>query len=74
VPRPVKSLVTVVGSMKVNVYVVLCRALEEGIAVGWSRAHKHTDKPTEEAVKNDIENEVLNAICEFFKFEDEEGK
>jgi len=72
VPRPVKSLVTVVGSMKVNVYVVLCRALEEGIAVGWSRAHKHTDKPTPEAVKNDIENEVLNAICEFFKFDGQE--
>lgn len=64
----------VTGSMKVSAYVVLCRALEEGIAIGWMRAHKHTDKPTEEAVKNDIENEVLNAICEFFKFEDEEGK
>ena len=62
----------VAGSMKVNAYVVLCRALEEGIAVGWNRAHKHTASPTEEAIKDSIENEVLNAICEFFKFDGQE--
>lgn len=69
-PRPVKPLVT--GGMKVNAYAVLCRAVEEGIAIGWMRAHKHTDKPTELEIKDQIEQAVMGAICEYFEFEERE--
>ena len=60
---------SVQGGMTVNAYTVLDRAVEEGIAHGWTRAHKHTDKPEPGAVKDSIEREVMNAICEFFDFE-----
>jgi len=59
-----------VKGMRVNAYNVLSRAVEEGVTVGWTRAHKHTDKPTRQTVEDQIVNEVLNAISEVFDFDD----
>ena len=53
---------------RARVYDLVCEAVENGVAYGWTRAHKHTDKPTAEAVKDNIEREVLNALCETFDF------
>lgn len=53
-------------------YPVLCRAVEEGIAYGWNRAHKHTGTPGEELIKGEIEKAVITEICETFDFDDEE--
>jgi hypothetical protein len=55
--------------IKVNVYKVLARAVEEGVAYGWNRAHKHTDTPSAEAIKEEIENAVMNEISEVVKME-----
>lgn len=57
------------GKMRVKAYDVLSRALDEGIECGWRRAHKHNDKPSDEAVKESVEREVMNSICEFFEFD-----
>lgn len=46
-------------------------AVEEGVAYGYQRAHKHTDQPSEEAVKQAIEEAVLNAIGNWFHMDDE---
>jgi len=56
--------------MKVKTYRVLLHAVEEGVAYGWQRAHKHTDTPSDDDIKERIETEVLNAICEWFDFDD----
>lgn len=60
----------VTGGMRVRSYEVLTRAVEDGVNCGWRRAHKHTDMPGEEAIKEAIYNAVTNAICEYFSFEE----
>jgi hypothetical protein len=64
--RPVR------GGMKVRAYDVLRRALEEGAEYGWRRAHKHTDAPDEETIKDQIVTAILNEVCEYFDFDDGE--
>lgn len=66
--------------MQANEFAIMDRAVEEGIAAGYRRAHKHTDKPSEQVLKESIFNAVMSEICEFFFFEspfeddeDEEG-
>ena len=65
-----KAVVT--GGMRVRAYEVFRRAVEEGVAYGWHRAHKHTDTPNEEHVKDEIVTRVLNEVCEYFDFGDVE--
>jgi predicted Zn-dependent protease with MMP-like domain len=48
------------------------RRAEDGAAYGWRRAHKHTDTPGEEAIVDQIVQGVLNEICEYFDFDDED--
>lgn len=43
-----RKLPVTVG-MRVRAYEVLSRAIEEGVACSWRRAHKHTDTPGENA-------------------------
>jgi hypothetical protein len=57
--------------MRVRAYEVLSRAVEEGVAYGWRRAHKHTDSPGEDAVQQEVVQAVLNELCEYFGFDDE---
>ena len=56
--------------MKPNIRTILAKAIEQGIEYGWSRAHKHTDEPEPEHIREQIEQAVLNEICEWFDFED----
>jgi predicted Zn-dependent protease with MMP-like domain len=64
--RPVR------GGMKVCAYDVLRRALEEGAEYDWRRAHKHTDSPDAETIKDQIVTTILNEVCEYFDFDDED--
>lgn len=54
--------------MKANDYAILTRCVEEGVAHGWRRAHKHTDKPEKEHLLTAIENAILSEISEYFYF------
>jgi hypothetical protein len=56
--------------VKPNVYAIISRAVEEGVSWGWQHAHKHTDKPGEGYLKEQIENDVMNALCEVIKFDE----
>jgi hypothetical protein len=56
--------------MKAKEYNLIIQCVENGIALGWNRAHKHTDTPDAEAIQQAIEDAVLNEICEWFDFED----
>lgn len=59
--------------MKAKEYPLMARCVEDGIAYGYTRAHKHTETPNEQLIKQEIYNAVMNEICECFDF-DNEGK
>ena len=58
--------------MKVKMYPLIERLVEEGIDAGWNRAHKHTDTPDEEAIKRCIEQYIMKGFDEAFYFDQEE--
>jgi hypothetical protein len=58
--------------MKVNEYNVLLLAVENGVQFGYARAHKHVETPTPDALQTTITDAVMNEICEWFTFKDEE--
>lgn len=62
------------GGMNIRAYPVLCRAVEEGVAYGWQRAHKYIDTPDTETIKEQIVTAVLNEICEYFAFDDTQAQ
>lgn len=66
-----KKKIAVNGGMRVRSYEVLHRALEEGLSYGWHRAHKHTEAPDEDAIKQHMLDGVLNAVSEYFTFDDD---
>jgi hypothetical protein len=58
--------------MKPKFYQLLVQCVEDGVAYGYNRAHKHTDNPTPDVLKMKIEDGVLNAISEWFTFDEED--
>jgi hypothetical protein len=58
--------------IRINAYEIVSRAVEDGVAYGYNRAHKHTDKPTEDSLKAEIENAVMNELSEVLIYGDEE--
>ena len=51
-----------------NTYKLLVRCVEEGVAHGMRRAHKHTETPDESYPKQCLEDDILLEICEWFDF------
>lgn len=56
--------------VKLDTWAIISRAVEEGVAYGWRRAHKHTDTPTEDAVTAEIEQAVMSALSEVVKWDE----
>ena len=56
--------------MKPNIYRIIQEAVESGVALGYNRAYKHSDSPTEEQIKLKIYDAVMNEICEWFTFDE----
>jgi len=52
------------AKLKMNAWQIVTRAVEEGVAYGYRRAHKHTDKPTEEHLVGEIQTAVMSAISD----------
>lgn len=57
--------------LKPKTWKVLEMAIVEGVACGWQRAHKHVEDPSEEAIKQAIEQAVLTEIGEWFDVTEE---
>ena len=57
--------------MQVKEYNVLVDCVERGVAYGMNRAYKHSDTPTPDSIKQQIEDAVLLEICEYFDFDSE---
>lgn len=57
--------------MRADEYRLLAECVERGVNWGWQHAHKHVDSPGEWDIKNRITDDVLNEICEAFRFQDD---
>lgn len=51
-------------------YDLLCRCIEDGIAMGYNRAFKHDSRPSENIIKEHIHREVMNEIHQWFDIKD----
>ena len=58
--------------MRIKMYTLIERIVEEGIDAGWNRAHKHTDTPAEETIKSCIDEYILYGFDEVFEFDQEQ--
>jgi hypothetical protein len=52
--------------MKPKIRVILEMAIKEGVRLGYSRAHKHEENPTEGEIIEYIEDAVMSQIYEYF--------
>ena len=57
--------------MRIKIYQVIERIVEEGTESGYNRAHKHTDTPNEATIKQCIEQYIMNGFDEYFEFNQE---
>jgi hypothetical protein len=57
-------------AVKVDLYAIISRAVDEGTAYGVRRAFKHTETPDIEATIECVSREVMNALCEVLRFDD----
>ena len=55
--------------MKPRFHEILEHAIESGIARGWHIAHKHSDCPPEDTVKETIYQCVMGSLSEWFDME-----
>jgi len=57
--------------MKPKFRVILEQAIEEGVRRGYSRAFKHVETPTEGAIIESIEEQVMSSLYDYFDFDAE---
>jgi hypothetical protein len=59
--------------MKPNTYVILQRAVEEGALLGYRRAFKRVENPTEDQIVDVITDAVMLTVSEVFDFSHQSG-
>lgn len=57
--------------MKPNTYVIMERAVEEGTRLGYRRAFKHNENPTEGAIVDAITEAIMLTVSEVFVFQEQ---
>jgi len=58
----------VTTSIQIAAYKVIDMAVENGIVLGWTRAHKHTDTPDADAIQDAIHMAVMNELGDWLVF------
>ena len=58
--------------MRPKFRIILEQAIQEGVRRGYSRAYKHIDNPSEGAIVENIEEQVMSSIYEYFTFNEED--
>lgn len=61
---------TVSGRIRVKAWSVLRTAVEDGVSLGWYRAHNQSPTPDPESAKEAIEEAVIASISEWFIFDE----
>lgn len=55
--------------MKPDIYKLVEKCVEDGVAYGIHRAYKHNDNPTPEQIEDKVVQAVMFEIGEWFKFD-----
>ena len=58
------------AGIRLKAYPLIERAVEEGTAYGWNRAHKHTDAPEPAHIRDAIVAAVMNSLDEILDWSD----
>lgn len=58
--------------MKPKPHLVLEMCIKNGLDYGWNRAHKHTDTPNENLIKQEMEEAIWNQVWEWFDMEEKD--
>lgn len=56
--------------LQVDTYRLVSQAVQHGIISGWYRSYKHTDTPSPETIKCEIESAVMNELSSVFIWPD----
>ncbi len=59
--------------MKIKMYPLIEQIVEQGIEAGWNRAHKHSEEPYGDAIKDNIQRYIMLGFDETFEFDQEES-
>ena len=62
------SRTVVATSIGIAAQKVIDMAVENGIVLGWTRAHKHTDTPDADAIQDAIHMAVMNELGDWLVF------
>ncbi len=54
--------------MRAKTYLILERAVREGALLGYRRAFKHNENPSEDAIIDEITESVMLSVSEVFDF------
>lgn len=58
------------ATIKIKTYHIISEAVDAGIGYGWNRAHKHTDNPDENYIKERIYDAIMSGLCDIIDFDD----
>jgi hypothetical protein len=56
--------------MKPKILPVLEMCIETGTTVGWNKAFKHNDNPSEEIIRQAIASAIMHELYEWFDFKE----
>ena len=62
------SRTVVATSIGIAAHKVIDMAVENGIVLGWNRAHKHTDTPSVDQIQDAIHMAVMNELGDWLVF------
>lgn len=58
------------ADLKLKAYIIISKAIEDGIAMGFSRAHKHTNTPNSTDIHEAVLAAVMSELCDIIDFGD----
>jgi hypothetical protein len=64
-----KPKVKIGTTVRLRAFNVVMDAIPSWVSLGWDRAHKHDDHPSEEVIRMDIERAVEDGLCELIEFD-----
>lgn len=62
--------VSIEASIKLDVYKIIRESIDKSIDHGWNRAHKYTEIPGIDHIKEELLNSIMNDLCQIIKFDE----